>query len=462
MIPGSKFIISFLAANPVPIPRDLELPLPLDEYDLKIFLVILFLAHIFFVNLMVGGSVLGLLFEIIGLNFPRYDRLGKKIADTITVNKSLAVVLGVGPLLCINLAYTLYFYSANAITGYAWGSIIPLVSAAFLLSYLHKYTWNSWTGKKKNLHMMVGGISTLLFLSIPFIFLANINLMLFPEEWQHVTGFFSALAVGNVFPRYFHFLAATMALTGLFLAWWFGRKKFPVEEDLPGFTRTELRRLFYRVAFYVTAAQLVFGPLLLLTLPSTGISAALLWMVGAVILMALFILHVLHRKIKSDDSGLKRGFVWIGLLFAVIVLTMGTVRHIYRETCVNDHKALVADRTDQFRSIKVATQMRLEAGLSAGEAVGGGPTGKKVFVNCAACHAIDHVLAAPSLVEVYNLYKDNPGGIVKWAENPGKKRTQFTQMPSFAHLGEEKLQLVAQYIIDTVSERLNTGDASAE
>jgi len=47
----------------------------------------------------------------------RYDALAQRIGATITVNKSLAVVLGVGPLLCINLLYTLYFYSANALTG---------------------------------------------------------------------------------------------------------------------------------------------------------------------------------------------------------------------------------------------------------------------------------------------------------------------------------------------------------
>ena len=86
-----------------------------------------------------------------------------------------------------------------------------------------------------------------------------------------------------------------------------------------------------------------------------------------------------------------------------------------------------------------------------GETLGGGLTGEKVFMNCAACHAVDRVLAAPSLVEVYSLYKDNPAGIVAWAKNPGKKRPQFAPMPSFAHLGDEKLTLVADYILEIAS-----------
>ncbi len=117
----------------VPAPRDLELPLPLPGSDLKILLVLVFLAHILFVNLMVGGSLLAVIFEIIGLSQPKYDSLGKSISRTITVNKSLAVVLGVGPLLCISLVYTIHFYSANALTGYGWIAVIPLVTLAFLL-----------------------------------------------------------------------------------------------------------------------------------------------------------------------------------------------------------------------------------------------------------------------------------------------------------------------------------------
>jgi len=442
-------ILNTLLSQPVPLPRDLGLPLPLDEWDLKILLVILFLAHIFFVNLMLGGSVFALLFEIIGLHFPRYGKLAKKIAETITVNKSIAVVLGVGPLLCINLAYTLHFYSANAITGYVWGMIIPLVTAAFLLAYLHKYTWDTWRESKKTLHMVVGGSATFLFLTIPFIFLSNINLMLFPGEWVNVSGFFSSLRIGNVFPRYFHFLAASLALTGLFLAWWFGRKKFPIEQYLPEFERAELRRLFYRIAFYLTAAQLIFGPLLLFTLPFGGITSTMLILVGIGVVLAAVVLFILYKDIISDNARIGKYLVAAVIVFAILVGVMGTVRHVYREASIEPHKQQIADQDAKFRAIMLATHMRLDAGLSAGDAVGGGPTGEQVFINCAACHAANKVLAAPPLTEIYSIYKDNPAGIITWAKNPGKKRPEFAPMPPFAHLGEERLELVAEYMLKT-------------
>jgi cytochrome c len=101
-----------------------------------------------------------------------------------------------------------------------------------------------------------------------------------------------------------------------------------------------------------------------------------------------------------------------------------------------------------FNAVELATLMRIEAGLGAGDAMAAGPTGKSVFRNCAACHAVDKVLAGPSLREVYTIYRDNPQGIVDWAKNPGKKRPEFVQMPSMAQLGDDNLALVADYMLE--------------
>lgn len=448
MLSGCANILPLIASV---IPRDIELPLPLPDYELKLLLVLLFLVHILFVNLMLGGSVLSVFFEIVGLSFHRFDSLARRIAYTITVNKSLAVVLGVGPLLCISLVYTTHFYAANAMTGYAWISVIPLVTLAFLLSYLHKYKWDAWSKQNKRFHIFVGASAAFLFLTIPLIFLANINLMLFPGQWAQVRGFFSSLAVGNVFPRYFHFLAASIAVTALFLAGWLTRKKAPFERALPEFTRDEVRRLFYRVAFYVTLSQLVFGPLLLLTLPHIGLSTTMVLLILSAAVIAIGLLFVLARIIKASSvrPGRAYGVIWV--MLGVIVLTMATGRHLYRDTSLAGHRNLIEDETSRFRSIVVATQMRIDAGLGAGEAIGGPLTGDKIFRNCAACHAVDRVLAAPSLVEIGSIYKGNPAGIVQWAKAPGKKRPEFAPMPSFAHLGDDQLELVAQYMLDMAS-----------
>ena len=181
-----------------PVPKDIPLPFPLPEWLLVFLLVFSFLVHILFVNLMVGGSILTLVSQIRGLKDKAYDTLAHEIANTITVNKSMAVVMGIAPLLCINVLYTLYFYSANALTGLMWLALVPLVTIAFLLTYLHKFTWKALENHKA-IHISILAVAVAMFMFIPLIFLTNINLMLFPEKWGLVKGFFSALSLPNVF-----------------------------------------------------------------------------------------------------------------------------------------------------------------------------------------------------------------------------------------------------------------------
>lgn len=89
------------------------------------------------------------------------------------------------------------------------------------------------------------------------------------------------------------------------------------------------------------------------------------------------------------------------------------------------------------------------------------PDGKMLFTqNCSACHVLDQALVGPSLVEIHTLYGENPDGFVEWCNAPGKKRPEAIDMPSMAHLGEENLLAIRQYILsisDGVAEKKVTG-----
>lgn len=433
--------MNLLAATPVP--RDLPLPLPVPEWLLVVCLVVFFLVHILFVNLMVGGSVLVVVLEWLGLKNKRWDALAHAVARTVTVNKSLAVVMGIGPLLCINLLYTMQWYAANALTGHAWLMIVPLVIAAFLLTYLHKYTWDTWTGGgKKTLHQLTALGAALLFLFIPLIFLANVNLMLFPGEWGKVKGFFSSLSIGNVLPRYLHFMAASLAMTGLFLAGWFGRRNSDLTQ-LDGFTRPELRRLFYRVCAYVTLAQFVLGPLLLFTLPAAGVTTELYVIILSGAAVGLLTLWVLFGELKRDDARIGSRYWLIVALFSMVVLGMGSGRHVYRQAALAPHQAQIKQRTEHYAAKLAEFNKNLAAAPAPAEL-----TAEQLFINCAACHAPTLKLVGPPLAEIAQIYAGNPDGIVAWAKAPGKKRPELPQMPAFGHLGEASLLKIAELMLE--------------
>jgi cytochrome c len=425
---------AFLFLAEIPIPRDLPLPLPLAENTLKVMLVLTFLVHIFFVNLMVGGSFVVVALEWLGLRYPRFDALAHKVAETVTVNKSLAVVMGIGPLLCINLVYTMQWYSANSLTGHAWLLIIPAVISAFLLTYLHKYMWERWShGRAKRWHLALGALAAAHFLFIPLIFLANINLMLYPGEWEKVRG--------NVAPRYAHFLLASIALTGVFLAGWLGRRGAKLD-DAPGFTHAELRRVFYRVAFLATAAQFIVGPTVLLTLPSVGLSAQLYKVIFLGVGIALLVMLLLWRELRAPDTRIGRWYVPICVLFSAVVLSMGSGRHLFRETALAEQQTKIHTRTAEFQTALTAFNETLAANGGVEE------TGETLFANCAACHARDKTLVGPSLAEIAQIYRSNPDGIIAWAKAPGKKRPAMPPMPPMGHLGEANLRKVAAYMLE--------------
>jgi len=425
-----------------PRPLDIPLPLPADAVLLQALLVVLFLAHILFVNLMVGGSLLTVAFELVGRRRSDFDTLARAVAGTVTVNKSLAVVLGVGPLLGLNVLYTVYFYSANALTGAAWISLVPLVTVAFLVTYAHKYTWDRLAGLK-GLHLGLGIAGAALFLVIPLIFLANINLMLFPGRWPQVAGIGSALALPNVWPRYLHFLAASVAVTGLFLLFFFLRSGDPVEARFRELDRPALRRRFYGIALGGSAAQLVFGPLVLATLPHQGLSWYLIGVITVGVACALSAMTLMWRESAAPRPRAMPRAALIFTLLSLTVFAMGYGRHVYRETALAEHRALMAAHTRDLGWLAAAAQWREATGQHTVRV----PLGQQIYEGtCAACHAIDRVVVGPSLQEIAGLYAENPGGIATWAANPGRKRAGFPPMPAFK-LGDEKLQAVADYML---------------
>ncbi len=430
----------------IPTPRDIPLPLPAGQIELEVAIVLLFLVHTLFVNLMVGGSVLCAIYEIAGLRDRRWDAVARAVAETITVNKSMAVVLGVAPLLVINVIYTVYFYSANALTGTAWMMIVPLVTGAFLITYAHKYSWDALSGHK-GLHIALGLAGAGLLLAVPLVFLANINLMLFPERWHDVQGFLSALALPNVLPRYLHFLVASLGVSGLFFAGWFSRQRF-TGEVLGSFDRPTLRSHFASVAFGATALQFVAGPLLLLTLPAHGLSWALVLNVSLAATLALGALHFLWQEVRRPEPTLGRHY-WLAVaLLTGTVIFMAYARHLYREDALEPHQERMAEATENHALAVQGAQMRLAAGTPrVADSEPSAIPGEKTFKTlCAACHAVDTRLVGPPLTEVAPDYEADPSAMVAWIKAPQKKRPDYPDMPPLS-MPEDQYLDVARYAV---------------
>lgn len=429
-----------------PIPRDIPLPLPAGEGLLELLLIVSFVAHIVFVHLMLGGSVFSLICQIKGLKEPVFEKVAYFIMRTITVNKSLAVVMGVAPLLLINTLYAPQFYTSSALIGDAWMSVIPLVIVAFLIAYAHKFWWNHFVNLSE-LHIGIALMETLLFLTIPLIFMTNVNLMLFPERWPDVKGFFSAMLLPNVIQRYLHFVTASVLFGALFLAWLSGRPRFAQETNESASRIAEVRRFFYVFAFGAVIVQVLTGLIVLVSLPSNGMSwkiVLLLMLGGAPALPAVWWMWRDLQAPENDFANFKR----VVALFAASVVIMVGARHEYRENALADHKAAIALKTANYQA--AATQARNDAEFNAGMRQSASePEGGADFKRyCAACHHPELPTVGPSLQEIASLYAGNADGIVAWTKAPGKKRPDSMAMPGFPQLSDGQLRDIAAYMLD--------------
>ncbi|MFB3904419.1 MAG: c-type cytochrome [Acidobacteriota bacterium] len=422
------------------VPKDVLLPLPAPVWLLVALLLVSFLLHILFVNLMVGSSLLVLWTEIKGLKKKEWDRVSHAIAATITVNKSLAVVLGVAPLLTISVLYTAQFYSSSTLLGTAWLLVIPLVILAFLFTYAHKYSWDA-LHESKGVHLALMGVACALFLSLPLIFLANINLMLYPEHWREIRSFWDAVRLPNVFPRYFHFLMASLTLTALFFVYYFRRK--PESLDLGSLQIHEVTRTFYGIALAATAAQILFGLLLFFTLPAHVISVRLIVTLAAVLALVPFALWWMWHEMTAEQPG--RRLTRVVAVLSIVVALMVWARHDVRETAVAPHRAAVTAKTAAYQAQVAAAQdyLLMPGGL------GGIPAspGSLVFTRrCASCHAFERRLVGPALIEALAAYRGNPQALIGWILKPGRKRADYPAMPP-QEIPKDELQQLVEHLL---------------
>ena len=420
--------------------KDITLPLPIPEWLLIVVLIFMFLVHLLFVNLMLGGTLFSFVYEILGKKNKDFITLSEEIGKTITVNKSMAVVMGIAPLLAINTLYTKYFYTANALTGLVWILVVPLVIISFLLIYLHKYSFASLK-QRPGLHIAILGGALSLFLFIPFIFLTNINLMLFPDQWSVVNGFWDALLMPSVFTRYFHFINASIAITGLFLVGYFRRKKYDFEDKFKILSRIELQRQLYKIALYANLAQFIIGP--------NGMKADTLFTILGGALIALIPIYYLWKETKAPSEKLGRYFVRIVVFFSITVLFMATGRHLYRANALRPYEVEMKKNTEQYLSeLKIA---QAEAQVKLAEDAKKGISGKALFESkCSMCHAPNQNLVGPSMKEMAELYKGNSLGMKNWINSPGKKRANSSQMPGFKdQFTEDEMSALVNYLLET-------------
>jgi mono/diheme cytochrome c family protein len=202
---------------------DILLLKPLQGEWLKGLLFAVFSLHLTFVLLAIGTAIISLYYFIKAWWQERLRELrwDKEMLKTFLAHKSLAVVLGLAPLLLIQVGFSVPFFTAVNLLAPFWLGLVVLLMAAFLSFDVlgHKiYVHDYW-------HLLLGIIGLVCLLAIPGIFVAVLVTAENSDKWLtiiqngfHLTGplawhwlfrYLHVLGAGLVFGASFHYFFST-------------------------------------------------------------------------------------------------------------------------------------------------------------------------------------------------------------------------------------------------------------
>lgn len=409
----------------------LKLPLPADWLHGLLFAT--FGLHLLFVLLMLGTALLGLLFflEKWLAGDTREQLWNKGVVESHLALKSLAVVLGVAPLLIIQVRYSHAFFTSTVLFSYAWLAVIPLLIVAFLLidAFGHTIAARPWLA----FVCAVFGVGALV--TVPAIFTGALTLMERQSQWPAfaANGFhYDPALTPHWILRYLHILGAALVFGAAFHLF-FSAKNDPDKA-------ARLRNWI----FAATLAQVVIGiPLVFSVAP--GLDWPVLWSVTIGVGAAMVLLWGLRPA--GSATGLGRVLV---LLPVVFVAMLAARQFLQDKALAPAHARAVADRTARAKALAPYGQAALAAFSTKLATVY--DNGATIYAGaCQPCHgsgghgdgpaAANLVVPAEDLTAIradrnyiYGILTDG---------------TEGTAMPYFRLYDREKLEK----LLDTLSER---------
>ncbi|MCI4458668.1 MAG: hypothetical protein JHC21_03525 [Thermocrinis sp.] len=240
---------------------------PFFPVVMQVLQVLTFTLHMLFVYTAIGG----LFFSIYGFtkSEERWKRFAKATLELAKVSVSLAVVLGVAPLLFYQVIYDPLWYTSANLS--AWWYVLFII----LLIIGYYFVWGAYfTKDKPSMSMLLSILGVLFLLFVGFIIHVVNYQSLFPEKWvewytdggrtMNTSGW--NIYAFNVF-RYLSFLVfPSVAITGAFIMLynWYFRNREDMDKDYLDWAG----KVGARFAMYASIGWLVSHILYIFTIPA--------------------------------------------------------------------------------------------------------------------------------------------------------------------------------------------------
>lgn len=304
---------------PLPNPEPIGLPAPV--WLLQSLLVLTFSLHLIPMTFTLGGSLVALVHELLGLRGrQRYHRqLARRLWGLLPVVTAFTITLGVAPFLFLQLVYGKFFYPASILTGWSWFAVVPLLIVGYGCLYLQAMAL-----PEARWRPLAGIASVASFLAIAGIYVSTMSLSTAPEAWKAMyaasqSGLHGYFQLG----RWAHVVTGAIVMAGGLT----GLLGHLTAHDL-GFGRFARRAaLVWMGLGLLLGAPAGFVYLAALSASAqSGLVPALYWAAGALGLVGFAALLAGERARRSLPAG------WLGLgAPAAGAVLLAVQRHLVRQ-----------------------------------------------------------------------------------------------------------------------------------
>ena len=306
------------------IPTPDTIPVPWGWFEFLLLLT--FVLHLLFMNTMLGSGIISFI-----SHFKRGEKntsLAKDVSKKLPYTIAFTVNMGVAPLLFLQVLYGHFIYVSSVLMAVYWLSIFVLLIIAYYSAYIYDFKYEGLGSFRP---LFIGGTVVIL-LFIGFMFTNNMTMMLHPEKWKayfdRPGGTLLNLSDPTLIPRYLHFIFASIAVGGLFIALiaWFKTRKGsqgqedPIAHGMRWFT-------------HATMIQVIIGLWFLMTLPS---HLKMRFMGGDTFCTLMFLLGV-AGTIVSLVFGFKQRVPHSAISVIVTIIFMVIMRDLLRWGYLNKY-----------------------------------------------------------------------------------------------------------------------------
>ncbi len=175
--------------------------------------------HFIFMNYVLGGTLIVTVNEWLFGGRPNTSQANYWMVKIMPVALSLAITMGIAPLLFVQVLYGQFFYTANIMMGWGWMAILGLVMLAFYLLYV-MIAVRPEDKKATIFTRLIVLVNLVLFLTVAAIFTNNAMLVEKPDLWQAIYAGERSFIVGTseFWTRYLHNVTGAIAIAGLWVA----------------------------------------------------------------------------------------------------------------------------------------------------------------------------------------------------------------------------------------------------